>query len=105
MQGSLFLSFLAFEQVPHPTCTQFNIHISKTTQQTDSPEPLIAIWEPHALATILNYSKTSANMYPTKFLLNHPIHKVYPKQDVKLINANHTEDFDNIKKLLKTYTI
>ena len=75
------------------------------TQKTDRPEPLIAIWEPHALATLLNYSKTSANKYPTKILLNHPIHKVYPKQDVKLMNVNHPDDFDEIKKLLKTPTI
>ncbi|MEL7271036.1 MAG: NTP transferase domain-containing protein [Bacteroidota bacterium] len=72
------------------------------TQKTNRPEPLIAIWEPHSLATLLNYSKTSANIYPTKFLLNHPIHKVYPKQDVKLMNANRPEDFDEIKNLLKT---
>jgi len=75
------------------------------TQKTDRPEPLIAIWEPHALATLLNYSKTSANIYPTKFLLNHPIHKVYPKQDVKLMNANYPQDFDKIKSLLKTPTV
>ncbi|MEM6894150.1 MAG: NTP transferase domain-containing protein [Bacteroidota bacterium] len=75
------------------------------TQKTDRPEPLIAIWESHALARLLNYSKTATNMYPTKFLLNHSIHKVYPKQDVKLMNVNHPEDFDKIKNLLKTPTL
>ncbi|MEL6974851.1 MAG: NTP transferase domain-containing protein [Bacteroidota bacterium] len=73
------------------------------TRKTNMPEPLIAIWESQGLAKIIQ-DKTTSDVYPTRFLLNHPIQIVYPEMDMKLANVNHPEDFDQIKNLLKTQT-
>ncbi|MEO1485814.1 MAG: NTP transferase domain-containing protein [Bacteroidota bacterium] len=72
-----------------------------TTQQRDIPEPLIAIWEPKGLTKILEYSKTSNSVYPTQFLTDNPVKKVYPDSDLKLANANHPEEYEQILNLLK----
>ncbi len=69
-------------------------------QDNPLPEPLCAIWEPKALERSLSYLESGQGTCPRKFLINHPVHLVFPKKEEVLLNANSkTEYLDALKKL------
>ncbi len=63
------------------------------THESGLPEPLFAIWEPHAFTKALEYLKDGLKTCPRKFLINNNTQLIFPKNDAVLINANTTEDY------------
>jgi len=64
------------------------------------PEPLCAIWEPHAFADSLAYLESGVGTCPRKFLINHDTKLVFPKDENVLLNANSEEEYkEAIEKL------
>ncbi len=59
------------------------------------PEPLCAIWEPHALADSIAYLQNGNGTCPRKYLINHPTQLVFPSRENVLLNANSSEDYQN----------
>lgn len=57
------------------------------------PEPLCAIWEPHALRDSLAYLKTGNGTCPRKFLINNPTKLVFPTNPNVLLNANSQQEY------------
>ena len=57
------------------------------------PEPLCAIWEPHALFASKSYLENGTSTCPRKFLINHNTKLVYPKNENVLLNANSMEEY------------
>ena len=57
------------------------------------PEPLCAIWEPHALMASKSYLERGISTCPRKFLINHDTKLVYPKNENVLLNANSMEEY------------
>jgi len=58
------------------------------------PEPLCAIWEPHAFAASLSYLESGVGTCPRKFLINHDSKLVFPKNENVLLNANSEEEYN-----------
>ena len=69
------------------------------TQASQKPEPLIALWEPAALAEAEKYIQ-EGNHCPRKFLSSQEIKMIFPENDVELFNANFFEDYLEAKKRL-----
>jgi len=66
------------------------------------PEPLCAIWEPHAFADSLSYLEAGQSTCPRKFLINNDTKLVFPKNENVLLNANSKEEYkEAILKLTK----
>lgn len=64
------------------------------------PEPLCAIWEPHAFKDSLAYLESGVGTCPRKFLINHDTKLVFPKNANVLLNANsETEYKEALEKL------
>ncbi|SEM19206.1 molybdenum cofactor guanylyltransferase [Maribacter orientalis] len=64
------------------------------------PEPLCAIWEPHALQQSITYLESGNGTCPRKYLINHNTKLVFPKYQNVLLNANSEEDYkEALKKL------
>jgi molybdopterin-guanine dinucleotide biosynthesis protein A len=57
------------------------------------PEPLCAIWEPHAFATSVDYLESGNGTCPRKFLINSDTELVFPKNENVLLNANSEEEY------------
>mgnify|MGYP003663480574 FL=1 len=57
------------------------------------PEPLCAIWEPHALQQSITYLESGNGTCPRKYLINHDTKLVFPKYENVLLNANSEEDY------------
>lgn len=57
------------------------------------PEPLCAIWEPHAFAESLSYLEAGNGTCPRKFLINNDTKLVFPKNESVLLNANSEEEY------------
>ncbi|MEH6778814.1 molybdenum cofactor guanylyltransferase [Maribacter arcticus] len=57
------------------------------------PEPLCAIWEPHALQQSITYLESGNGTCPRKYLINHDTKLVFPKNENVLLNANSDEDY------------
>lgn len=57
------------------------------------PEPLCAIWEPHAFVDSLSYLESGVGTCPRKFLINHDTKLVFPKNEKVLLNANSEEEY------------
>lgn len=57
------------------------------------PEPLCAIWEPHAFADSLLYLEAGNGTCPRKFLINNDTKLVFPKNENVLLNANSEEEY------------
>lgn len=66
------------------------------------PEPLCAIWEPHALRESLAYLEAGNGTCPRKFLINNDTKLVFPKNENVLLNANSEADY---KEALEKLTI
>ena len=57
------------------------------------PEPLCAIWEPHALKTAITYLEQGNGSCPRKFLINNNTHIVFPENAQVLMNANSEVEY------------
>lgn len=70
---------------------------------SELPEPLCAIWEPHALGLAQSYLEAGNGSCPRKFLINNDIKRIHPVDDRVLINANSREEYLEVlsKHLLK----
>lgn len=64
------------------------------------PEPLCAIWEPYALRNSIAYLEKGNGTCPRKYLINHDVELVFPKNENILLNANSEEEYkEALKKL------
>jgi len=64
------------------------------------PEPMCAIWEPHALQKAISYLEAGNGTCPRKFLINNDTKLVFPKNKNVIMNANSEEDYkEALKKL------
>ena len=64
------------------------------------PEPLCAIWEPHAFTTSIGYLESGNGTCPRKFLINSQVKLVFPDNPNVLMNANSEKEYkDAIVKL------
>lgn len=57
------------------------------------PEPLCAIWEPHALRQSITYLESGNGTCPRKYLINHDTKLVFPTYESVLLNANSEEEY------------
>jgi molybdopterin-guanine dinucleotide biosynthesis protein A len=64
------------------------------------PEPLCAIWEPHALRNSVAYLEEGNGTCPRKYLINHDTELVFSSNESVLLNANSEEEYrEALKKL------
>lgn len=64
------------------------------------PEPLCAIWEPHAFRESLAYLEAGNGTCPRKFLINNATKLVFPTNPNVLLNANSQEEYQEaVQKL------
>ncbi len=63
------------------------------------PEPLCAIWEPRAAAEIDAFLAKGKDC-PRKFLMNHPVRLLEPKDRRALDNVNTPEEYDRASDLI-----
>ncbi|MFS4456642.1 molybdenum cofactor guanylyltransferase [Maribacter sp. 2304DJ31-5] len=57
------------------------------------PEPLCAIWEPHALEISMAYLRAGNGTCPRKFLINNDVKLVFPEHTDVLLNANSEVEY------------
>lgn len=57
------------------------------------PEPLCALWEPHALQTSLTYLESGTGTCPRRFLIQHETQLVLPENPNVLLNANSEREY------------
>lgn len=57
------------------------------------PEPMCAIWEPHAFRAALAYLDGGTHTCPRKFLITHHAALVHPADESVLWNANSEEEY------------
>ena len=57
------------------------------------PEPLCAIWEPHAFVASIAYLDAGNGTCPRKYLINHDTKLVFPKNESVLLNANSEGEY------------
>jgi len=69
-------------------------------EENPLPEPLCAIWEPHALKNSVAYLEEGNGTCPRKYLINHDTELVFPRNENVLLNANSEEEYkEALKKL------
>lgn len=64
------------------------------------PEPLMAIWEPHALQILMDHHKKGRDIYPSEFLQRNDIRTLEPGEDAVLFNVNTPSDFERAKTVI-----
>ena len=77
-----------------------NANVMATAYQSPSdnlPEPLVAIWEPHAGRTLIEAFKQN-NFCLREILLQHNIFVVPAADPLSLINVNYPEDVETAKR-------
>lgn len=74
---------------------------SLATQESGLPEPLIAIWEAHALPVLEAFHIEQDMRCPRRFMMNHKIHLAHPLDDQELYNANHPDEYEFAKSLIQ----
>jgi len=71
-----------------------NVLATAFAQKEDPlPEPLCAIWEPHALEKSTSYLESGNGTCPRKFLINNETKLVFPRDPNVLLNANSEEEY------------
>ena len=71
-----------------------NVLATAFAQKEDPlPEPLCAIWEPHALKSSKSYLESGNGTCPRKFLINNETKLVFPSDPNVLLNANSEEEY------------
>lgn len=68
-------------------------------KNTNSPEPLTAIWEPKSFPLLKNQAP-KLNYSPKRVLMNCDIEMVEPENDLELFNANDKVDYLRAKGLI-----
>ncbi len=63
------------------------------SKENPLPEPLCAIWEPHAFKESLAYLEAGNGTCPRKFLINNETKLVFPKNENVLLNANSKAEY------------
>ncbi|MFT6796121.1 MAG: molybdopterin-guanine dinucleotide biosynthesis protein A [Maribacter sp.] len=63
------------------------------SKENPLPEPLCAIWEPHAFRDSLAYLEPGNGTCPRKFLINNDTKLVFPKNENVLLNANSEAEY------------
>ncbi|TFG74246.1 MAG: molybdenum cofactor guanylyltransferase [Flavobacteriales bacterium] len=81
------LNALLAERRPEMMATAFAL------KENPLPEPLCAIWEPRALQRSVSFLETGKGSCPRKFLINNPVHLVFPKNEKVLLNANSRAEY------------
>lgn len=71
------------------------------TKESGLPEPLVAIWEHHAIEALKEHHLVEDKRCPRKFLINSDIELVHPQDDLELYNANNPEEFEQAKSMIK----
>ncbi|MEQ9405704.1 MAG: NTP transferase domain-containing protein [Cyclobacteriaceae bacterium] len=71
------------------------------TRESGLPEPLVAIWEPGSQDALREHHLIEDKRCPRKFLFNSDIELVFPKEDKELFNANHPEEYEQAKSMMK----
>ncbi len=71
------------------------------TKESGLPEPLVAIWEPHAVEALKEHHLVEDKRCPRKFLINSDIELVHPQDDIELYNANNPAEFEQAKSMIK----
>lgn len=71
-----------------------------TLEEGGLPEPMAAIWEPHALARVPEYLKEVESSCPRKFLIRSRTHLVVAQDPDILANANRPDEYQTIQSRL-----
>jgi len=79
---------------PHKQATAFAL------KQNPLPEPLCALWEPHALKDSVAYLERGNGTCPRKYLINHDTKLVFPSNENVLLNANSEAEYKEALKRL-----
>ncbi len=71
-----------------------NVMATTFAQKEDPlPEPLCAVWEPHAFESSKTYLESGNGTCPRKFLINNKTKLVVPSKANVLLNANSEEEY------------
>ncbi len=62
-------------------------------KESPLPEPLCAIWEPHALENSKTFLESGNGSCPRKYLINSDTQLVFPKNEAVLLNANSQQEY------------
>jgi len=81
------LEQLIEERAPEKLATAF------ANEEDPLPEPLCAIWEPHALQKAIEYLEAGNGTCPRKFLINNDTKLVFPKNKNVILNANSEGEY------------
>ena len=81
------LEQLIKERNPEKLATAF------ANEEDPLPEPLCAIWEPHALHKAISYLEAGNGTCPRKFLINNDTKLVFPKNKNVILNANSKAEY------------
>lgn len=81
------LEQLIKERDPEKLATAF------ANEEDPLPEPLCAIWEPHALQKAITYLEAGNGTCPRKFLINNDTKLVFPKNKNVILNANSGAEY------------
>ena len=88
------LTYLKEERDPNCMATAY------ATKKSGLPEPLVAIWEPEALANAKTYLAQTESSCPRKYLINSDTKIINPREDKVLLNANVEEEYLEVMKIL-----
>ncbi len=81
-----------------------NIATAYNSPVNEFPEPLIAIWEPKSYPVLLQFLAQGYSC-PRKVLINSDVHLLDAPEGHKLMNVNHPEELEKVKKELENKTI
>lgn len=76
-----------------------NIATAYNSPVNEFPEPLIAIWEPKSYPVLLQFLAQGYSC-PRKVLINSEVHLLDAPEGHKLMNVNHPEELEQVKKEL-----
>lgn len=82
------LEQLIEERNPEKLATAF------ANEEDPLPEPLCAIWEPHALQKAISYLEAGNGTCPRKFLINNDTQLVFAKNKNVILNANSEAEYN-----------
>lgn len=89
------LKELIAQRDPNKKATAFAL------KENPLPEPLCAIWEPHAFVDSLVYLEAGNGTCPRKYLINHDTKLVFPEDESVLLNANSKAEYkEALQKLI-----
>ncbi len=88
------LKYLVDNRHPSSIATAYNSPVN------EFPEPLIAIWEPKSYPVLLQFLAQGYSC-PRKVLINSEVHLLNAPEGDKLMNVNHPEELEEVKKVLR----